>query len=131
MTDQYIEDKLPEFSDLIALEELDLSENDLVGSIPQTFLSGSNPQAISFIDLSGNNLEGIVPKTFANFKTATIRLSDNEFVGIDPSVCKNSEFECDGILCKPGTCNCDDYQTIKGNPFGLCPGAIFYGSSDC
>ncbi|KAH9745291.1 Receptor-like protein 7 [Citrus sinensis] len=77
--------KLPEclgnFS--VALSVLKLQSNNFQGSIPQTFMKGTN---LAMIDLSNNSLRGRIPKSLANcVKLKFVHLGNNQITDVFPS----------------------------------------------
>lgn len=55
---------LEALEDMFALEYIDLTGNDLGGSIPKSF--GINMTSIAFLALSNNQLQGSIPEAFGN-----------------------------------------------------------------
>ncbi|TXG63587.1 hypothetical protein EZV62_010581 [Acer yangbiense] len=72
---------LANFSD--ALSILALQSNKFHGSIPQTFMNGSN---LKMVDLSNNQLQGRIPRSLVNCtKLVYLHLGNNQITDIFPS----------------------------------------------
>ncbi|KAL9457329.1 hypothetical protein AB3S75_006387 [Citrus x aurantiifolia] len=67
----------------VALSVLKLQSNNFQGSIPQTFMKGTN---LAMIDLSNNSLRGRIPKSLANcVKLKFVHLGNNQITDVFPS----------------------------------------------
>ncbi|ESR61038.1 hypothetical protein CICLE_v10017753mg, partial [Citrus x clementina] len=67
----------------VALSVLKLQSNNFQGSIPQTFMKGTN---LAMIDLSNNSLRGRIPKSLANcVKLTFVHLGNNQITDVFPS----------------------------------------------
>ena len=75
---------IPSFSSISDLGDLDLSYNQLTGTIPSNFIGGQNDNALISIDVSHNFLAGTVPSLFGRFKHLEIDLKANHFDGKKP-----------------------------------------------
>ena len=131
------------FSTMPDLRELHLSENQLTGSIPSSFLSGigATGEAID-VHLEGNQLVGTVPSTLGRFSQLNIELRDNLISGIGDGLCNKSDwldgdvgsYECDGLLCPPGHYSPVGRQDSDSRTCDPCPGAEsspYFGVSVC
>ena len=104
-----LDGELLSFSSLNNLRRVDLSKNAFSKSIPDDFLASVNPLFFDFVDLRGNFLTGVVPSILSHFDV--IYLQNNLISGIDSELCDEArgglikQFECDAILCPPGTFN--------------------------
>merc|ERR1712038_601325 len=131
---------LPSFSRHTQLRTIDLSNNMITGSIPTDLLDAVGTQEHILIDLSSNRLEGNVPEELGRFKELTILLRNNLLTGIAPELCENEDwndgdvgtFECDGLMCPPGTyAPAKGRQARDGSECIDCSAAKFYGQSEC
>jgi uncharacterized repeat protein (TIGR01451 family) len=76
-----------ELGNQVTLTELDLSNNQLTGSIPTEL---GNLVNLTDLNLSANQLTGTIPTEFGNLVTLTqLDLSDNQLTGSIPSVLGN------------------------------------------
>ncbi|KAK9226191.1 hypothetical protein WN943_011238 [Citrus x changshan-huyou] len=67
----------------VALSVLNLQSNNFQGSIPQTFMKGTN---LAMIDLSNNSLRGRISKSLANcVKLKFVHLGNNQITDVFPS----------------------------------------------
>lgn len=125
---------LPSFDMAPELVSLDLSGNELTGTIPPTFLSAS--LGVQIVDLSRNHLSGTVPAKLESLSDLDILLTENHISGL--AICAIEQDDCDGILCPPATFNPSGRAT---NVTGSCipcssdtdtsPVTPFYGSTTC
>mmetsp|Transcript_33273 Transcript_33273/g.98980 ORF Transcript_33273/g.98980 Transcript_33273/m.98980 type:complete len:2132 (-) Transcript_33273:222-6617(-) len=132
---------LPSFSDFGVLRKLDLSFNSFSGAIPSDFLetvSQTKPVGFEYADLSSNFLSGEVPEIVSTL--SNVFMKDNQITGIHPAVCAAvantplAMFQCDAVLCEPGTYNALGRQTSFDLPCSTCSlsgGAQYYGSIAC
>lgn len=105
---------LLDFRNAKNLTEIYLNANGLTGTVPADLLSGvSNKDQVITIGLQSNDLTGTVPLELQRFTKLNIDLAGNQISGIDPTLCGLdgwmsglvSKFQCDAILCPPGTYN--------------------------
>lgn len=119
-----------------------LGGNSLTGEIPLQLLSGiADPMQEVNIMLKSNFLSGVVPATLARFKRLNIDLAGNRIEGMHPDLCqkrnwmggKVSDYECDAILCPPGTFNLYGRQSVDEAPCQECVGVSspYYGAFEC
>jgi len=121
------------------LKTLDLSNNELTGTIPHDFLATIVPSSGVEVDLSENMLTGVVPPDFSRFEDFGLFLRDNNLKGIAPELCgKKSwnegdvgKYGCDAILCPAGQSSPNGRQTNAVEPCRPCPTALYYGDSQC
>ncbi|KAF2319634.1 hypothetical protein GH714_017748 [Hevea brasiliensis] len=72
---------------MLKLDVLDLSKNNLAGSIPSSI---GNCSFLTVLDLQNNNLSGGIPKSMGQLNgLQTLRLSNNQFSGEIPSSLQN------------------------------------------
>jgi len=131
---------LLDFSTHVKLKTLDLSGNTITGIIPSTLLSSVSSDEEIFLDLSSNRLRGKVPGELKRFEKMTLLLRDNFLEGIDPELCGSigwndgdvNDYECDGLLCPPGTfAEAKGRASKTGTQCTECKEAKFYGQSQC
>mmetsp|Transcript_28274 Transcript_28274/g.41825 ORF Transcript_28274/g.41825 Transcript_28274/m.41825 type:complete len:395 (-) Transcript_28274:337-1521(-) len=131
---------LPDFTGFHNLHTLDLSDNQFSGEISTRLLFDVDDVSLrTEIDLSSNNLEGTVPwKAFRDFSNLELYLRDNNFVGIDEEMCRETDwnggevgkYSCDALLCPPGTYSNIGRQS-DGSNCEECASAQYYGSVHC
>jgi hypothetical protein len=131
---------LPTFASNNNLRTIDLSDNRIRGKIMPTFLDSLAPWETVYIDLSRNRIEGRVPGDLARFDKMTLYLKDNYITGLDNDVCEAdgwndgdvSNYNCDGILCPPGTyAPGSGRQSVGGSECVECKKSDFFGQSLC
>jgi len=121
---------LASFSELKGLHLLDVSDNDLVGAIPTSFLSSISDHKPIVADLSSNRLSGSVPTQLDRFDQLVIYLRDNKFTELSPTLCDSDNggwnlrgvelFGCDALMCPPGTANYRGRMSAENNPCMAC-----------
>lgn len=112
--------------DLKNLQILHLKANKLTGTIPEL---GQNP-LISWVDLSSNQLHGTIPQSLGNSRTIEdLRLGNNRlYEPIPPGLCRNpnvnggvtKSYGCDGVICPIGTYS-DTGHAIESIGCTSCP----------
>ncbi|KAL8475279.1 hypothetical protein ACS0TY_028095 [Phlomoides rotata] len=103
-----------QFSKLIQLQHLDLSDNHLTGRPPALLFSLPN---ISYLNLSSNALSGSLPEHLkCGDGLSLVDLSDNRLIGQLPS-CLNTE--ADNRMVKIGG-NCFSIDARKQHPAAYC-----------
>ena len=130
---------LPSFASNNKLHSIDLSGNRISGTIPSNFLVSLSTDETVYIDLSANRIEGEVPSDLERFDKMTLYLRDNLITGVHTALCDQNSwndgdvgaFECDAILCPPGT-----YAPVRGRESKStqcleCEKAKYYGQSEC
>jgi len=130
---------LPEFRYMKYLYSLDLSDNELTGTIPYFFLLGVEADQIIIVDLSSNALSGEIPASLARLDSLTLYIRENEIDNIPSQLCKKrdwnnegvSKYGCESIACPPGTYNDYGRQKSSRTPCIGCGDAEFYGSASC
>mmetsp|Transcript_35350 Transcript_35350/g.40922 ORF Transcript_35350/g.40922 Transcript_35350/m.40922 type:complete len:463 (-) Transcript_35350:79-1467(-) len=123
----------------ISLRSIDISNNELSGVIPDSFLLETPIDAKLSIDLSRNELQGIVPANLARFNSLELYLKDNFFDGLPKALCEKKEWNngdvlrsgCDGILCPKGTSSQPKGRATDGGTCSRCSTAFYLGQSDC
>ena len=117
-------------------ETLIANDNEFTGKVEDiTF-----PPTMTLLDLSHNQLSGSVPSNFLDNAPAAVQvdLTDNRITLMDSSVCSNSgwnrgdiaKFGCNGLLCPV------KYFSNTGRHSQLgecvyCPSAAYLGLSEC
>jgi len=72
---------LPSLDFATNLSFLDVSYNQLTGTIPESFLGGKEDDDLLYVDLSHNALDGTVPSDLGRFRNIEIDLGSNHFDG--------------------------------------------------
>lgn len=81
-TNGTLDGRLPAFSMLTQLQELNLASNRFEGSIPDNFLHGIQNKSLPIsVNLGFNLLEGVVPETLAAFDQLDLSLEGNQISG--------------------------------------------------
>eukprot|EP00533_Pseudo-nitzschia_delicatissima_P004848 CAMPEP_0116113460 /NCGR_PEP_ID=MMETSP0327-20121206/19520_1 /TAXON_ID=44447 /ORGANISM="Pseudo-nitzschia delicatissima, Strain B596" /LENGTH=2649 /DNA_ID=CAMNT_0003606819 /DNA_START=275 /DNA_END=8224 /DNA_ORIENTATION=- len=131
---------LPSFSNLEQLMSLHLDGNALTGTLPANFLINSRRlQAGIDLGLSHNQLKGTIPDGWSRFDSLVVDLAGNQISGIASSLCSKAgwmngavqKFQCDAILCPPGTYNSVGYKTDGASGCDSCPSSKIYGATSC
>jgi Leucine-rich repeat (LRR) protein len=142
-SDKLLTGSLSSFLSTSVLTKLDLSYNDLSGTIPDNFLASCPENGpVMNINLRHNRLSGSISSSLSKFKFLNIDLAENELIHISDEACLESEwmdgkvssFGCDAILCKPGYFAPDGKQISTDQVCQQCPptqDAPFYGSTEC
>lgn len=131
------------FDKLKYLRKLYLGVNSLTGTIPYNFLDGVINKALPLeVDLISNDLTGSVPASLTQFDSLSIYLAGNKISGIADGLCRKqqwmngavSQFDCNAILCPPGTFG--DFGRQANSNAGCYPcvaekSADYYGSFEC
>jgi hypothetical protein len=128
-----------DMASLSDLEYVDLSSNQLTGTVPPTLLAGSPRDKKVLVDLSKNNLAGMVPADIGRLSRLTILLQDNQITGLQRGICDVEglndytvmSFGCDAILCPVGTWNQLGRQSNEDMPCEPCNKAKYMGSTHC
>ena len=138
------EGTLPDFAGLQNLSWLDLSSNNLTGTIPSewlpdvSFIKQTSLEKVT-IDLSDNQLTGEVPVGLSHFDYLDIYLKGNKISTIDSHLCEKDNWNegvvayhgCNAILCPVGTYNSQGRQTSNNNPCISCSKVRYMGSETC
>lgn len=107
-----------------SLQKLDFSGNHLAGSIPSFLPSFTN---LHVLDLSNNSFSGTIPEALANMSLSVLNFSHNNLTGAIPNFAQN--FSQDAFvgnsptLCGAPLQACANAQQI-GHRSGLSPGAV-------
>eukprot|EP00581_Thalassiosira_minuscula_P019717 CAMPEP_0183726422 /NCGR_PEP_ID=MMETSP0737-20130205/23124_1 /TAXON_ID=385413 /ORGANISM="Thalassiosira miniscula, Strain CCMP1093" /LENGTH=523 /DNA_ID=CAMNT_0025957751 /DNA_START=106 /DNA_END=1674 /DNA_ORIENTATION=- len=148
LQDQYLSGTVLAFEALQHLHDLDISANDISGSIPDNFMEAARQsEVITYprieIDLSSNEITGTIPAEFDDFVVLFLDLTDNRISGIPAVLCDDDdEFldglvgelttnKCDAILCPPGTFSPVGRQGDVDSPCQPCPEATYFGTLEC
>lgn len=131
------------FDNLKYLRKLYLGANSLSGSIPPNFLDGIDNKALSLeIDLISNRLTGDLPASLTQFMDLSFFIAGNRIDGIADGLCRKDawmegtvdQYQCDAILCPPGTSSAYGRQRDDSSDCVACPAdtsAQYFGSFDC
>ena len=132
---------LPPFDGNSRLRELYLGNNALGGTIPSTFLDGVNNKTLPLrVDLSRNNVRGSIPTTLTSFSNLQLLLSGNQIDDVPDEICNSHSWMngmlasgCEYFLCDKGTYN--KYrrrvESEERQPCEYSGSAVFYGSTSC
>ena len=134
--------KLPSFEGFTRMQVLDLSQNDLSGTIPSSFMINRAGIFLHLeINLASNELTGAVPVELDKFQALTLYLRDNKFTGIPEELCDDDnsqwnsggvgKYQCDAILCPPGKYSSLGRQRDEKTVCTNCDKSIYYGQSFC
>ena len=129
--------KLPSLATLAELTRINLSGNKLTGPIPYNFLDRASNLVLEHLDLSMNKLTGTVPGILAKFPAEKFDITNNQFSGIDASLCAKSLggaielFGCDAVLCSKGAFNSKGRQILGTEKCESCPENQFFGTTTC
>jgi len=118
---------------------VDLSNNDLSGTIPKNFLSGVPASARLDFDLSDNVFTGTLPSFLAKFDDMNFLIRNNFISGIEEEICQKKEWNggdvgkygCDGLLCPPKKFSKDGRHGSDSTYCRPCPDAPFFGTTVC
>lgn len=135
---------LPSFSTLPFLELLDLSLNKLNGTVPRDFFLGNQrTDDLVIVRLDRNELTGTVPKQLSWIDSMDLGLTGNKLEGpIPQDICEKKQwmtglveqFQCDAILCPPGTFSQEGKHTLTAD-CQPCDGAAssspYLGQTSC
>lgn len=134
---------LPPLNNLKYLKKLYMGANSLSGSIPYNFLDGVEDKAMSIeVDLISNRLTGSLPASLTQFGDLSLYVAGNRISGIADGLCRKDSwmlgavgnFECDAILCPPGTSSVYGRQKDSTSMCASCASGLsaeFYGSFSC
>ncbi|KAI2502723.1 serine/threonine kinase [Fragilaria crotonensis] len=123
-----------------SIRRLDLSDNRLVGSIPESFLTLIPFSAELEVDLSSNQLTGSIPTALTRFLNLNIYLKDNKLTEINEQLCSMNDwnegdvgrFGCNGILCPVGQFSPTGRHSSSGECQACASGrALHLGASNC
>jgi len=107
---------------------LDISDNDLTGSIPESFMTLVPFSAAIEVDFSDNLLTGHIPSDLVRFDHLNLYLANNKITGGDKELCKKQywndgdvgKYGCDGLLCPAGTYSLNGRQKDDESPCERC-----------
>lgn len=123
-----------------SIRRLDLSDNQLTGSIPDSFLTLIPFSAELEVDLSSNQLTGAIPTDLTRFLNLNIYLKDNKLTEINEKLCSMNDWNegdvgrygCNGLLCPIGHFSPNGRHSSSGECQQCAPGrALHLGSSNC
>jgi Leucine-rich repeat (LRR) protein len=122
---------------------VNLSDNSFAGTIPSTFLSAASETALITLDLSHNQLSGSIPIEIKTLTQLDIRLTGNMIDTIPDALCDISGWmgglvgeteSCNAIMCPPGTFTSVGRQTDRNEDCQDCNNveeAPYFGSTSC
>ena len=130
---------LLDFADNANLIFLDVSYNQLTGTVPATLMENSTAQEKIFIDLSNNHLSGTVPADLKRLERLQIHLQNNQITALADDLCKAKgwqdndveQYGCDAIVCPIGTYNAAGRQSFDGGECAFCKVAKYMGQTRC
>merc|ERR1711957_1152003 len=108
-----------------SIKIIDLSNNNIGGSIPNTFLNGVKTESELDVDLSDNTITGQIPSSLSRFEKMNLFLKNNYITSIGEGLCEQTKWNnrevgklgCDAIICKPGryygTTFCEENDATK------------------
>ena len=138
--------QMPDFSGAVNLREIYLNANGLTGTVPADLLSNLEDKDTTVtLGLKSNQFTGTVPTELKRFGNLNIDLAGNQITGVDQELCSMGDwmsglvgrFNCDAILCPPGTYNLHGRQYNADSDCIPCNGDIgdienpFYGALMC
>jgi Leucine-rich repeat (LRR) protein len=143
LSDNKLTGPLFDFATNQRLFSINLSENNLAGTIPADFISAASETALLLVDLSDNQLSGSIPIDLKSFAQLDIRLQGNMIDSIPIALCDingwmgglagETEF-CNAILCPPGKFAAEGRQTDPDVECQACNNieeAPYFGSTSC
>jgi len=125
---------LPSFVNTPKLWYFDVTNNDLTGELPPTFMKNSiylNDDSVS-INLGNNELRGPLPGVLANFRSLDIDITGNSITGLNNKFCEKGDWmqgmvgvlansrPCDAIACPPGYYSKTGKQVEDSEPCKPC-----------
>ena len=125
------------FRDLIYI---DLSHNQMTGSVPPTLFHKSHYDDETLIaDLSSNRFTGALPAGLRQMSHLSLQVSNNKITGIEDQLCVAEgwndndvgDFGCDAILCPAGTWNHIGRMSNEDTPCLPCRKATYMGTNHC
>lgn len=131
---------LPSFSQCENLRRLDLSHNQIGGTISEYFLESVDPLVFEGAILNSNLIEGMLPgKPLVRFDADAISIQDNHITSLDESLlCDSSRggaisaFGCFAVLCEPGTYfPGSGRQEEAGEKCMTCDDSQYWGATSC
>lgn len=137
---------IPSFKEQTKLHMLDLSSNQLTGTIPIEFLSGvvDTDQQME-IGLSRNNFVGTIPGTLSRFSSMRFHAIGNKFTGVDSALCSlrgwmggevgrvidDGSSGCDAIICPKGMYSDMGRAKVGAGECLDCPDGEYAGQTSC
>ena len=131
------------FGSIPYLSILFLDGNRLTGTIPFDFLRHNvHTDTPISVGLTNNQLTGTLPKPLERFEALSIDLVGNQITGIPDELCVKGgwmgglveQFQCDAILCAPGTYASLGRASGPEDPCLPCDsdaGSSWYGNTAC
>jgi Leucine-rich repeat (LRR) protein len=134
-----LEGPVYDFAPIETLIFLDLSYNQLSGSVPPTLFANIAGYQKVVADFSFNQLKGAVPEQLSRLERLTLQLRGNKITQVEDPLCLVTgwndfdvkDFGCDGILCPAGTFNPVGRQSSADLPCAPCKKAKYMGTTDC
>jgi Leucine-rich repeat (LRR) protein len=129
--------RIPSFATLTSLKKMDLSANQLTGTIPADFLDKVAEKAFEHLSLAQNRLTGEIPNILAKFPAEQYDFTDNEISTLGDGLCNQASvgvleaFGCDAVLCPPGTWNNKGRQLNGSEKCDACAENKFFGTTSC
>jgi len=123
-----------------SIRRLDLSDNMLTGSVPESFLTMVPFAADLEVDLSSNILTGSIPTDLIRFQHLNLYLKDNQISKLDNQLCGMPEWNegdvgkygCNGLLCPQGHFSTNGRHSSSGECHQCANGrALHFGASTC
>jgi Leucine-rich repeat (LRR) protein len=123
-----------------SIRRLDLSHNQITGSIPVSFLTLVPFNAELEVDISSNQITGSIPTDLTRFFHLNIYLKDNLISEISKQLCAMSDwndgdvgkFGCNGLLCPAGDFAPNGRHSSSGDCEKCAAGrALHMGASTC
>jgi len=136
---------LPAFEELQSLTFAYLGGNSLTGTIPPNFLEFAPLHANLTVDLSDNQLSGSIPEELGRFKGLSLYLRNNKIGRVSGELCalaaangwydgaRVESDDCRAVLCPPGTYNEAGRSTDALPDCSQCSSADndYYGQTSC
>jgi Leucine-rich repeat (LRR) protein len=128
-----------DFATLRDLIYVDVSHNQLTGSVPSTLFGGVADDEKVVADLSSNKLSGTVPGDLSRLSRLSLQVEGNRISEVDEGLCQVEgwndfgvqQFGCNGILCPAGTWNRLGRQSNEDAPCNPCRKAKYMGTTNC
>lgn len=129
--------RIPSFATLTNLKKIDLSKNQLTGTIASDFLDRVSIQSFEHLSLAQNRLTGEIPNILSKFPAEQYDFTDNEISKLGDGLCSRDlggvveEYGCDAVLCPKGMWNSKGRQLNGDDECESCPDNTFFGATQC